>query len=167
LAWFVSFDCLDRRTHELASHPHKKRRTQTHRMPPRGSARTFPQPQMLYLPVEAHYNHSEAVSIRLMGGLAMIARHSCIAGPSVFSTLSLSRFLYGLHHPFSSMDNKKGASRRLLLEERVCWCLHGVHARAPCIRTVAAVCSGDTPVSVKPLIRSIVRYPHAESKSFS
>jgi len=37
----------------------------------------------------------------------MVAGQSDIAGPSDVSTLSLSRLLYGLHYPFSSMRNKK------------------------------------------------------------
>jgi hypothetical protein len=50
----------------------------------------------------------------------MVAGQSYIAGPSDVSTLSLSRFLYGLHHPFSSMHNKKGTCGDILLAERVC-----------------------------------------------
>jgi len=97
----------------------------------------------------------------------MGACHSCIAGPAVCSTLSLSRLLDGRHRPCSSMGHQHHACRRGLLAERGGWGLHSVRARGPVGRRVAVVGARGPPVSVEPLAKSRVREVDAERKPSS
>jgi len=61
----------------------------------------------------------------------MIACQSCIAGPSVYFPLGHTRFLFGPHHPFSRIGNKKGYCGYKRQEERVSGCKHVMRALTP------------------------------------
>jgi hypothetical protein len=84
-AVFLPIHGMHGRTDEWLGHPHKKRYTQT-LLPKNGSTCTFAQPYILFFAMEALYNYVYHEHTPRGRGLAMVARQSCIAGPSVFST---------------------------------------------------------------------------------
>ena len=70
------------------------------------------------------------------------------------------------HRPCDSIGNKKNTCKRVLQEERVCRCLHDVSVLTPCVRIVAIVCAVCACTPVKQLVRSMIRQPRAERKTF-
>jgi hypothetical protein len=70
----------------------------------------------------------------------MVAGQSCIAGPSVCHTLyHVRRRCCPSPALLQPGEQKKGACRGRLQEERVCWCLQSLHGLMPWNRSIAGV----------------------------